>query len=111
MDRFQVVFSPLNKVVEVDGGKTLLEAATEARIDIQNLCGGEGICNRCRMVIRGEEDREVLGCNTPVTENMDILIPEKTIFRMREMIHSEDEGSRIRSWRAALPTRLFGKFI
>ena len=46
-----VDFSPQHKTVEVEKGSTVLEAAFKAGITIDNICGGDGICGRCKMIV------------------------------------------------------------
>jgi len=33
-------------------GETLLEAASDAGINVNSICGGEGLCGKCRVIIR-----------------------------------------------------------
>ena len=51
MTKYEVTFLPENKRVEVEAGTTLLEAADEAGVYINSLCGGEGICGECRLQV------------------------------------------------------------
>jgi len=52
MARSKVVFQPEGKRLEITVGRTLLEAAKETGLDIQSLCGGRGICGKCRIILR-----------------------------------------------------------
>ena len=98
VSNYSVTFHPQNKTVRVDGGATLLRAVANAGITLNNLCGGDGICGRCKMIVREggvpervspkltrEEIRKgyVLGCQTTVRSNMTIEIPEETYARER----------------------------
>ena len=84
---------PHNKSVRVAADTSLLEAALHAGITINNLCGGDGICGRCKMIVtqgkvtgrvsakltRDEIRRGfVLACQTPVEDNLIVEIPEET---------------------------------
>jgi uncharacterized 2Fe-2S/4Fe-4S cluster protein (DUF4445 family) len=42
---------PVETVVAVETGTTLMEAAATAGIHINNLCGGNGVCGRCRVKV------------------------------------------------------------
>jgi len=55
-ERFvRIRFKPMNQEVTVRWGSTLLEAAREAGIRINNICGGRGQCGKCRVILdRGE---------------------------------------------------------
>jgi uncharacterized 2Fe-2S/4Fe-4S cluster protein (DUF4445 family) len=93
MSTYSVTFIPQNKSVRVEADTSLLEAALRAGITINNLCGGDGICGRCKMIIskgkvtgrvsakltRDEIRRGfVLACQTPVEDNLVVEIPEET---------------------------------
>ena len=93
MSTYSVTFLPQNKSVRVDADTSLLEAALRAGITINNLCGGDGICGRCKMIVnqgqvtgkvspkltRDEIRRGfVLACQTPVQDNLVVEIPEET---------------------------------
>jgi len=47
----KVTFLPLNKVVEVPNGSTILQAAVTAGVQIQSTCGGRGTCGKCKVQI------------------------------------------------------------
>ena len=55
MAEYSVTFYPENMAVRVAAGTTLLEAASKANIILNNLCGGDGICGRCKMVVKKGE--------------------------------------------------------
>lgn len=95
MTNYKVKFLPDEKVVEVDEGTTLLDAAGKAGISINSLCGGEGLCGECRLqVTKGKaradkntigflskeeiESGYVLACQTKVEEDMEIVVPSKS---------------------------------
>src|SRR5512143_1774792 len=48
---FEIDFEPIGKRVDVAPGTDLLEAARQAGIGLASVCGGEGTCGRCRVVI------------------------------------------------------------
>ena len=57
-----VTFHPQERTVQVPQGTSLLEAALKAQISLNNLCGGDGICGRCRMIVKkGEVSGEISG--------------------------------------------------
>ena len=47
-----VVFLPSGKTVYVLGGTRLIEAAAGAGLALDLPCGGEGVCGKCRVVVR-----------------------------------------------------------
>ncbi|MCR4412193.1 MAG: ASKHA domain-containing protein, partial [Thermoguttaceae bacterium] len=57
MSGYRVRFLPDERDVVVDEGKTLLDAARQAGVYVEAVCGGDGTCGKCRLVVReGEID-------------------------------------------------------
>ncbi|MFX0196797.1 MAG: 2Fe-2S iron-sulfur cluster-binding protein, partial [Candidatus Hodarchaeota archaeon] len=51
----KIIFNPMDKVIEVEQGTVLLDAIREAGINIRSICGGEGECGTCKVILnRGE---------------------------------------------------------
>lgn len=91
----KIRFLPDDKLVEVEAGITLMQAAEKAGVYINNLCGGKGVCGRCRVQVTGgriradkhslnflskEEitDGYVLACQTTIDSDIDVLIPPES---------------------------------
>ncbi len=47
----KVTFHPCQTSVEVPQGTTILAAAHKADVFINSLCGGDGVCGRCRVTV------------------------------------------------------------
>ncbi|HEY4688818.1 MAG TPA: 2Fe-2S iron-sulfur cluster-binding protein, partial [Anaerolineae bacterium] len=47
----EIDFEPIGKRVDVPSDTHLLDAARQAGIGLASVCGGEGTCGRCRVVI------------------------------------------------------------
>ena len=107
----KVVFYPQQKTVEVDRGTNLLDVVSKAHITINNLCGGDGICGRCKMIIkRGEVSGEVsnkltreeikqgmvLACMTYVLGDLEVEIPPETLAK--EKVKADREADRFRDF-------------
>ena len=45
----QVVFTPSGKRGQIAAGKSVLEAAQQLGVDLDTVCGGRGICDRCQI--------------------------------------------------------------
>ena len=88
------------KIIEVDGGGTLLSTLSESGIFLPSACGGGGTCVQCTCqvssgggsILPTEEpyfsrkeiaDNYRLGCQVKVREDMEIRIPEE-IFGIKE---------------------------
>ncbi len=50
-DIARIIFNPMDKVVEVKQGTILLDAIREAGIDIRSICGGDGECGTCKVIL------------------------------------------------------------
>ncbi len=55
----RVEFQPSGRKVEVDRGTTILQAAHEAEVLIQSVCGGKGTCGKCKVIIQEESTRNL----------------------------------------------------
>ena len=90
METVRVRFEPEGKTVEVRRGATLLDAARAAGVLVSSICGGDGICGRCRVqILSGSVDAEptallsrkeiregfTLACQTRVIGNVVIAVP------------------------------------
>ncbi|MBW1816801.1 MAG: DUF4445 domain-containing protein [Deltaproteobacteria bacterium] len=111
MKKYSVNFLPGDRSVEVDEGTDIAEAARQADVFINNLCGGEGVCGQCRVrVVKGRAEAEeqargffseeelsqgyVLACRTEIHDNLDILIPaESRVEDSQIMTRGEGEGA------------------
>ena len=122
MSDFTIVFAPLETTVTVPAGTTLLEAAGKAGISIDSVCGGDGICGRCIMIVkRGEVGGGVtslltrdqirrgfvLACQTTVESDLLVEIPEET--RAAEKIVIDRDAERFRAVRPGIKKREFKK--
>ena len=50
-NRYKIIFQPSGRRGEVRDGKTILEAARELGVSIENVCGGKGVCGKCKVRI------------------------------------------------------------
>jgi len=104
MSKYHVTFIPQNRTVQVEADTSLLDAALKAEITINNLCGGDGICGRCKMIIRKgrvsskvsakltrEEIQQgfVIACQTPVDDNLVVEIPEEVWAKEKKIAAQE----------------------
>ncbi len=93
MDKFKIKFLPNNKSIEVDRETTILSAAISAGVYINSSCGGDGVCSRCKVIIkegnvnsqpsgRITQDEKargyVLSCQARVESNLIVEIPPES---------------------------------
>jgi len=104
MDKFKVTFYPDNKSIEVEKGKTILSAAISAGVYINSSCGGDGVCGRCKVILKkGQviahpsgrislEERKkgfYLACLTTVQSDLEIEIPPESRLDLEKLTLQE----------------------
>jgi uncharacterized 2Fe-2S/4Fe-4S cluster protein (DUF4445 family) len=92
-DNCHIVFQPEGKSIAVETGTTILDAAARAGVSINGICGGDGVCGRCRVIVRDGQvsggttnhvSREemlagyVLACEGHVESDVVIEVPAET---------------------------------
>ncbi|MCK4292260.1 MAG: DUF4445 domain-containing protein, partial [Planctomycetes bacterium] len=100
-----VRFEPSGLKMEVPVGTVLLEAAHKAGIYLTSICGGDGYCGKCKVIIdRGQfqsrptalltqdEIREnvVLACQTKVLSDMTITVPKSHTLETSQILMDSD---------------------
>ncbi len=82
-----------DKILEVDGGQTLLSALNESKVFIPSACGGRGSCGHCKITVRAGGGPVLptetpflsraqvragvrLACQVKIREDIEITIPE-----------------------------------
>jgi uncharacterized 2Fe-2S/4Fe-4S cluster protein (DUF4445 family) len=53
--KFRIHFMPEDREAVVEEGQTLLDAARAADVYVGAICGGEGSCGKCRVIVRSGE--------------------------------------------------------
>ncbi|MFQ6100221.1 MAG: ASKHA domain-containing protein [Anaerolineae bacterium] len=95
-DELTVDFEPLGRRARVVQGTTLLEAARQAGVGLNGVCGGAGTCGTCRVrVVAGEvsppaeAERDAvadglrLACQTHVLSNVRVDVPPASITALQ----------------------------
>lgn len=107
-DLVKIVFNPMDKMIEVERGTILLDAAREAGIRIRSICGGNGECGTCKVILnKGEISRlstkyekrlspqEIsegyhLACQVRVLSDSEFTVPvESRIFSPKILLSTE----------------------
>lgn len=93
MQKFKVTFFPDNKTIEVEKDRTILSAALSCGIYINSACGGDGVCARCKVILKkgqvltqphgllSQEELKLhvyLACLTSVQSDLEIEIPPQS---------------------------------
>ncbi len=80
----------------------MLEAAHDAGIHLRAVCGGKGICGKCRVKIAGHKEFTAeekvfltadelkagyrLACQTTIQRNMTVEVPEESLLRKQRIL-------------------------
>jgi len=102
----KVDFLPNHKEVEAENGTTIMEAAEKAGVYINSICGGNGVCGKCKVQVTGgrvladkdsisllskDEIKEgyVLACQTKIDHDMEIVIPPESRLEEEQILMGE----------------------
>jgi uncharacterized 2Fe-2S/4Fe-4S cluster protein (DUF4445 family) len=119
MNTKKVTFLPDQKEVEVEEGVTLFRAAEQAGVYLNSLCGGEGVCGKCRVQItkgKAKADKHsiaflsreeiqngyVLACQTQVKDDLEVVIPPESRLEEEQILtgaHLKEQDT----WRGTCP--------
>ena len=118
---FKIHFLPNDKIVEIKNGNTVLDAAHKANIYINSICGGDGICGKCKVILSSgnvdapptkllsEEETEkkyILACEAQITSDLQILIPTETRLEGKQILLDQNE-QHFMTWKAILDQAKF----
>ncbi len=110
MDTCLVTFFPDNKKIRVANGTDILNAAIAAGVYINSSCGGEGICGRCKVIVKaGEVESEptgrlsreevqkgfVLACHATIHSDVEIEIPPSSRLTKQRILTDEAKIERL----------------
>jgi len=100
-----VQFQPSGLKIEVPVGTVLLEVAHKAGIYLSSICGGDGYCGKCKVIIdegqfqsrptsllTPDEIREnvVLACQTKVLSDMTVTVPKSHALDAGQILMDTD---------------------
>ena len=90
MKHFTLTFEPDGRQISIHSGATLIEAAGQAGIILNTVCGGVGTCKKCLVIIE-PEGRQVLACQYRIQSNLTVTIPPGSRFFEQKILA---EGSK-----------------
>jgi uncharacterized 2Fe-2S/4Fe-4S cluster protein (DUF4445 family) len=109
MEKVKVTFYPDDKSAEVEKGSHLLSCAISAGVYINSSCGGDGVCGRCRVIIRkgdiqtqatgkiSQEERKrgyVLACLSTVHSDAEIEVPPEARLGLERInVYTKSEAA------------------
>ncbi|RZN64256.1 MAG: DUF4445 domain-containing protein [Candidatus Methanoliparum thermophilum] len=74
MSRFNIITNLSREAIHVDKDSSIMQAFTDAGVEITSICGGKGKCGRCKIIIRE-------GRVTPITNNEKDMLSTEEIER------------------------------
>lgn len=98
LKKYKISFNPIGNTVDVLSGTSVLDAARLAGINLTAVCGGNGNCGQCRVIISkgktspvADQEKEIfsqdeidcgyrLACNTFPESDLKIDIPGKSLL-------------------------------
>jgi uncharacterized 2Fe-2S/4Fe-4S cluster protein (DUF4445 family) len=102
---YTIRFEPSGLKIKVPSGAVLLDAAHKAGIYLSSICGGDGYCGKCKVIIdegqfqskptallTPDEVREniVLACQTKVLSDMTITVPRSHTLETSQILMDTD---------------------
>ncbi len=96
----KVRFVPFGLSVTVRKGTTVLEACTAAGIILDAVCGGEGQCGRCKVIVKGNATSQdsthltkaeiasgvALACTTVIHGDITVEVPERSRLKKHQIL-------------------------
>ena len=104
MDKFKITFYPENKTIEVEKGKNILSAAISAGVYINSSCGGDGVCGRCKVILKkgqaftqptgrislDERKKGIyLACLTTAQSDLEVEVPPESRLDLEKLTDEE----------------------
>lgn len=121
MDKFKITFYPANKTIAVEKGISILSAAISLGLNINSSCGGDGLCGRCKVILKKgkalsqgsgrltqEEKKKgyLLACLSLVESDLEVEVPLESTLDP-EVITGEEKAAEIDRSPSFLPEDLF----
>jgi uncharacterized 2Fe-2S/4Fe-4S cluster protein (DUF4445 family) len=76
---FNIIFEPDGRQISIHEGATLLEAAGQAGIILNTVCGGKGICKKCLVSLQPSGE-QVPACQYHIQSDITVTIPAASRF-------------------------------
>ncbi|MBN1345456.1 MAG: DUF4445 domain-containing protein [Phycisphaerae bacterium] len=92
-EQYTVTFQPDGVSAEVEAGATILDAANKCGVFVNSLCGGDGVCGKCRVIVLEGQVRSAttealtlediqggyaLACRGRVESDLVVEVPEES---------------------------------
>lgn len=112
----KVRFEPFGVTTHIEAGKTLLDAAVAAGVEIESICGGRGTCAKCKVIatrglsapnaqeLKKLSDAELrsgyrLACQAIIEDDVEVVVPEESrISRVSILQDGIKHNSQFEPW-------------
>ena len=97
-----ITFQPVGRRISFEKGRTLLEAAHAAGVQLHAVCGGKGLCGKCKVRIAGyrkyteaeaqffSEDELTQGyrlaCQVIIDSDLTVYVPETSLVKKQRIL-------------------------
>ena len=96
MKHFRVLLKPDGKQISIHEGATLVDAASQAGIILNSVCGGRGTCRKCTVYVE-PDNRKVLACQYRIETDLTVTIPPGSrLFEQRILAEGVESAGKIR---------------
>ncbi len=113
MKHYNVTFERDGRQISIHEGATLLEAAGQAGIILNTVCGGKGICEKCVVILKPDA-QQVLACQHHIQSDLTVTIPVSSrFFEQKILAHGLDTQAAIQpdiysKYPQTTPATIFG---
>jgi len=104
--KHSVTFLPKSLSTTVEDGTTILEAAFNAGILLNSVCGGKGTCGKCRVKVEGAVDSKRsssieegewqeghrLACRARIVGDVEVSVPEDSWIALHQILKTYTSG-------------------
>jgi uncharacterized 2Fe-2S/4Fe-4S cluster protein (DUF4445 family) len=95
MKHFNITFKPDGRQISIHAGATLLDAAGQAGIILNTVCGGKGICEKCIVHLEPGQ-QQVLACQHRIQSDLTVTIPYSSrFFEQKILAHGIDTEAKV----------------
>jgi uncharacterized 2Fe-2S/4Fe-4S cluster protein (DUF4445 family) len=79
MEHFKITFKPDGSQILIHAGATILDAASQAGIILNTVCGGKGLCRKCLVNIEPAH-QQVQACQYRIQTDLIVTVPPASRF-------------------------------
>jgi uncharacterized 2Fe-2S/4Fe-4S cluster protein (DUF4445 family) len=101
---FKVTFEPDGRQISIHEGATIVEAAGQAGIILNSVCGGKGTCGKCAVNLE-PLSQQVLACQYRIQSDLTVTIPISSRFFEQKILSCGIDAQ------AKVPPTVYKKYL